>query len=165
MENSSGWPLSGSFVLGLLCYGAVSIGITGQVVADRTLKLGGHLARCESAIRQGAMNEAPKAPAMPKIGCATFLGKAFCDAYKVPDIAGDLIRRKQAMLRHERDQFIARRIASSKKGCACGARLVKEKYRLQWGLLAGTLRISRPASVTDNLHREVIAAARSKLCS
>lgn len=162
-------PLTGGALLAGIAYGALSLLVTGPLVAERTIAKSGWPALCARQIPSAA--SAPQATAVPSLDCADVLGTiygregvAFCarhgDTVALPFKILGTVSGQSAEAARRRAQDRASRAGSA---CGCATGLVLEQRRYDFALYAGSARLVTPSPVRS-LTAELDRALSSSTC-
>ena len=171
MNDFSGLPISGSLLVTGAVYVAVSMMVTGPLVAERSIEKLGWNQICKTTLRADiSARKAPK-PVIPKLDCRSTLGAflpelaKICDRYGNPDFGGPAtaVMQQQEKLRRELEERRLSHAASKNLSrCSCAASLVASD-RVHWATYAGSMRLISPLQVRS-LESELVRALHSPHC-
>ncbi|MFA6965231.1 hypothetical protein [Bosea sp. (in: a-proteobacteria)] len=163
-------PITGSALWATGAYAALSLAVTGPLVAERTIEKSGWVQQCA---RQGrAAATPPISTPLPRIDCTTVLGAvrgpegaAFCarhgDVLAMPfELLNALAARPADIARRRAEEQAAKAPAA----CGCAVAMVIETRRIDFALHAGTARLITPMPVRG-LAGELDRARSSSACS
>ena len=166
-------PVSGSVILGAIGVAAFSFGVSGPLVADRTVALSNWSDICRTAIhRQIELDKPAPQQSMPDMNCSNLMGlfgsqmQAVCRKYGNPSFDFGLLdqvnQQKKRLAEREQRRLDA---LASKAGsrCACAATVVTS-MRIPWAIHSVSGRLITPPLV-QNLQSELETALHSPRCS
>lgn len=155
--NADGLPITGSVLAAGVCYAALSLFVTGPLIAERMVAKMNWPVQCERLISDEVMATAPPRRVMPKLGCnelfGSFFGQegaAFCDYYGDSFESNPISQSAEAMAQAEIDaQEMRRDLAVSRAGsrCECAVTTTLEDRRVPFAIFGGSARLITPASI------------------
>lgn len=169
-QDILGLPVTGGALLAGAAYAALSVFVTGPLVAERTIDKSGWAQHC--ARHAKASVSPPPATPRPNLDCAAIIGTlygregaAFCarhgNALALPfGMLGALAHQPvDALQRRAADQA-----ARAESACGCAMAVVLEARRVDFAIHAGSARLITPMPVRD-LPAELARARSSSVCS
>ena len=161
-------PTTGGALLAGAAYAALSVFVTGPLVAERTIDKSGWPGRCASQGLTAAMPEPPQASSRL---CGDTLGavygkdgEAFCARYgdsltRAFDLLGSLPGQYRADTRAK-----AAEQAAAGSRCLCATQTVLGERQIDFAIYAGTARLVSPLSVRS-LDAELTRAFHAPACT
>jgi len=175
--DSTNLPIGGGIILSALLYGAISVFVTGPLVAERTIERGDWQAQCRANLKDALVTDErasdPLPNVLPNLDCNSLLGmfgtegRQICRRYgnpgfKLPGM--DQLEARQKQMREIRRRRLEAAIGNLASRCHCAASLIMENRRIPFAIYAGSARLIAPAPV-KNLAHELEASLRSPLCA
>lgn len=158
-DMGGGQLFSGSAMMALLIYALVSVFGTGPLIGERLAQKRHWEWQCKKLVLAESTNNGDGALPSQACGMASILGPGWSKLCS--DVTAPIEALKQQQLHNARRAMLPK----AKSRCGCAVNEFIAKNRISLGLMAGSLTVISPASVSSNIDAELQSGLRSSACS
>ncbi len=159
MNETGGLPIGGSLMVAVLLYAGVSVFGTGPLIGERLAQKQNWAWQCKKMVVSESTNNGNEVLPSQACGVANIIGPGWSK------LCADAMRPIEELKRQQLHKARRAMLPKAKSRCGCAVNEFIAKNRVSLGLMAGSLTVISPASVSSNIDAELQTGLRSPACS